>query len=78
MKQKKKLIAPMKKNVDEQQQLEAANEQTDEANISHTKVKFEVFGEEMLEKTVKSSGNSGRIYLPPDWVGHLVKIIRID
>ena len=42
------------------------------------KVKFEVYGEEMLEKMVKSSGNSGRVYLPPNWVGHNVKIIRID
>lgn len=51
-------------------------------NISHDsppdKVKFEVYGEEMLEKEVKMSGNSGRVYLPPDWVGHHVKIIRID
>jgi putative transposon-encoded protein len=44
----------------------------------HKMVKFEVFGEEMLEKQVKLSGNSGRIYLPPDWVGHRVKVIRID
>jgi putative transposon-encoded protein len=42
------------------------------------KVKFEVFGEEMLEKEVKLSGNSGRIYLPPEWVGKHVKIIRTD
>ncbi|HJX35075.1 MAG TPA: DUF2080 family transposase-associated protein [Desulfatiglandales bacterium] len=42
------------------------------------RVKFEVYGEEMVEKEVKMSGNSGRVYLPPDWVGHLVKIIRID
>jgi len=42
------------------------------------KVKFEIYGEEMLEKEVKMSGNSGRIYLPPDWVGKQVKIIRID
>lgn len=41
-------------------------------------VKFEVYGEEMLEKEVKLSGNSGRVYLPPNWVGHKVKIIRID
>ena len=68
----------MKKNVDEQQQLEAVNEPNDKADAVHTKVKFEVFGEEMLEKSVKSSGNSGRIYLPPDWIGHRVKIIRID
>jgi putative transposon-encoded protein len=32
----------------------------------------------MIEKTVKLSGNSGRVYLPPTWVGHNVKIIRID
>jgi putative transposon-encoded protein len=47
------------------------------ANLS-TRVKFEIFGEEMIEKRVKASGNSGRVYLPPDWVGHKVKIIRID
>ncbi|MGA6925049.1 MAG: DUF2080 family transposase-associated protein [Desulfosarcina sp.] len=43
-----------------------------------TRVKFEIYGEEMIEKEVKSSGNSGRVYLPPDWVGRHVKIIRID
>jgi putative transposon-encoded protein len=42
------------------------------------RVKFEVFGRLMIEKTVKPSGNSGRVYLPFDWVGHQVKIIRID
>ena len=42
------------------------------------KVKFEIYGEEMIDKKVKPSGNSGRVYLPPDWVGHQVKIIRID
>ena len=47
-------------------------------DINHGRVKFEVYGEEMIEKEVKLSGNSGRVYLPPDWVGHQVKIIRID
>ncbi len=42
------------------------------------KVKFEVYGEEMIEKEVKQSGNSGRVYLPPEWVGKHVKIIRIE
>lgn len=41
-----------------------------------TKVKFEVYGEEMIEKTVNSSGNSGRIYLPPEWIGTRVKVIK--
>lgn len=40
--------------------------------------KFEVYGQEMIEKRVKAAGNSGRVYLPPDWVGRNVKIIRID
>jgi putative transposon-encoded protein len=43
-----------------------------------SKSKFEVYGEEMIEKEVKQSGNSGRVYLPPEWVGKHVKIIRID
>lgn len=47
------------------------------ADISSNKVKFEIYGEEMIEKRVKLSGNSGRVYLPPNWVGHKVKIIRI-
>ncbi len=41
-------------------------------------VKFEVMGVEVLGKQVKQSGNSGRIYLPPTWVGKKVKIIRLD
>jgi len=48
------------------------------SGIARGKVKFEAFGEEMIEKKVSLSGNSGRIYLPPDWVGHHIKIIRID
>ncbi len=47
-------------------------------DVPNSKVKFEIYGEEMLEKRVKSSGNSGRVYLPPNWVGHKVKIIRTD
>jgi hypothetical protein len=42
------------------------------------KTRFGIFGEEMIEKEVKLSGNTGRVYLPLDWVGKHVKIIRID
>ena len=42
------------------------------------KAKFTVFGASMIEKEVGSGGNTGRVYLPPDWVGKRVKIIRID
>jgi len=54
------------------------NESTKNRSQTLSKVRFEVFGEEMIEKTVKSSGNSGRIYLPPNWVGHTVKIIKVE
>ena len=54
------------------------NDNQSSAGAPNSKVKFEIFGEEMLEKRVKASGNSGRVYLPPNWVGHKVKIIRTD
>ena len=63
----------------------ATNEKTPETSENKgpseqpdKRVKFEIYGEVMIEKSVKSSGNSGRVYLPPNWVGHQVKIIRID
>lgn len=42
------------------------------------KPKFEIYAEEMIEKKVRPSGRSGRIYLPPEWVGKHVKVIRLD
>jgi len=39
-------------------------------------VKFEIYGEELIEKTVNASGNSGRVYLPPEWIGTKVKVVR--
>ena len=68
----------MDNTTDDKRETEAAHELIEAARNVQLKVKFEVFGEEMIEKDVKSSGNSGRVYLPPDWVGHRVKIIRID
>ena len=71
----------MKKNVsikNGKKALNTAYESTGEDEPDMSKVKFEVYGEEMIEKEVKLSGNSGRVYLPPDWVGRRVKIIRID
>lgn len=47
-----------------------------EEDYSSKKVKFEIFGEELIEKIVNSSGNSGRIYLPPEWIGKIVKVVK--
>ena len=41
-------------------------------------VKLEIYGEEVIEKIVKLSGNSGRVYLPVIWVGSRVKIVKLD
>jgi putative transposon-encoded protein len=54
------------------------SERNGASRMDHGKVKLEVYGEEMVEKVVKLSGNSGRVYLPPDWVGCRVKIIRLN
>jgi putative transposon-encoded protein len=67
---------PIEKNNTSDQYPE--NDKEPVVDAPNRKVKFEIYGEEMLEKRVKSSGNSGRVYLPPNWVGHKVKIIRTD
>ena len=67
---------PNEKNYSNDQHPE--NDKKPVADTPNSKVKFEIYGEEMLEKRVKASGNSGRVYLPPNWVGHKVKIIRTD
>ena len=42
------------------------------------KIRFELRGLEMVDKLVTRSGKSGRVYLPTDWCGKRVKIIRLD
>lgn len=33
---------------------------------------------QVIEKVVKPGGNSGRVYVPIDWVGKRVKIVLVD
>lgn len=35
-------------------------------------------GYEMLEKEVNKSGNSGRVYVPIQWIGKKVKVILLE
>lgn len=42
------------------------------------RVKVQLFGYEMFEKQVNKSGNSGRVYVPVDWVGKKVKVILLE
>jgi len=41
-------------------------------------VKVELTGFELLEKVVNKSGNSGRVYVPVEWIGKKVKIILLE
>lgn len=40
--------------------------------------KIQLTGYEMLEKEVNKSGNSGRVYVPVEWLGKKVKIILLE
>ena len=40
--------------------------------------KIQLIGYEMFEKQVNKSGNSGRVYVPVEWVGKKVKIILVE
>jgi len=39
---------------------------------------IQLIGYEMLEKQVNKSGNSGRVYVPVDWIGKRVKVILLE
>jgi len=41
-------------------------------------IEIKINGFEMLEKRVNKSGNSGRVYVPVEWVGKRVKIILVE
>ena len=41
-------------------------------------VKINLTGFEMLEKQVKRSENSGRVYVPVEWIEKRVKIILLE
>ena len=45
---------------------------------TQTKMKITVDAYQVIEKTVKPSGNSGRVYVPTDWVGKKVKILLLE
>jgi putative transposon-encoded protein len=47
------------------------------ARLFSSPVKFVVHGEEMVEKKVHQTGNSGRVYLPQAWIGRRVKVILV-
>jgi len=47
-------------------------------NRNEMTMEVKISGYEAIEKKVKASGNSGRIYVPVQWVNCRVKLIRLD
>jgi putative transposon-encoded protein len=39
---------------------------------------FQIHGYEVIEKEVTNAGTSGKIYLPVNWIGKKVKVVRIE
>lgn len=42
------------------------------------KMEIKVSAYQIIEKIVKLQGNSGRVYLPKNWVGKKVKIFLLE
>jgi putative transposon-encoded protein len=42
------------------------------------KTQIRLTGFEMLEKQVNKSGNSGRVYVPVNWLGKKVKVVLLE
>jgi putative transposon-encoded protein len=40
--------------------------------------KIQLTGFEMLEKQVNKSGNSGRVYVPVEWISKRVKVVLLE
>ena len=41
-------------------------------------MKIEIGAYQVTEKLVKPGGNSGRVYVPKDWIGKRVKIFLME
>jgi putative transposon-encoded protein len=41
-------------------------------------MKIEITAYQIIEKTVKQSGNSGRVYVPVEWIGKKVKVALLE
>ncbi|WP_319506457.1 DUF2080 family transposase-associated protein [uncultured Methanolobus sp.] len=54
----------------------AANRLINRYIVTTMEIKTDAY--QVIEKTVKSSGNSGRVYVPKEWVGKKVKILLMD
>lgn len=41
-------------------------------------MEIKITGYQIIEKIVKQSGNSGRVYVPIEWIGKKVKVVLVE
>jgi len=49
-----------------------------EVPVASRPIEIHMLGYEVVEKRATSSGTSGRIYVPPSWIGKLVRAVRLE
>ena len=57
---------------------ESSEDQPSKHKVEDQHSEFKVYGFEMLDREVKQSGNTGRVFIPRNWIGSRVKIIRVS
>ncbi len=53
-------------------------QENDNMPRKETKDVYQIRGYEVIVKKVTPAGTSGKIYLPVDWIGKRVKVVRFD
>ena len=46
--------------------------------MKRKEVECVLIGYELLEKEITKNGNSGRVYVPIDWIGKRVKVVLLE
>jgi hypothetical protein len=54
------------------------NPEENDVPVASRPIEMHMMGYEVVEKRATSSGTSGRIYVPPSWIGKLVRAVRLE
>ncbi len=57
---------------------ESSEDENPKVKVENQPSEFKVVGFEMIDREVRKSGNTGRVYLPRNWIGSRIKIIRVS
>jgi len=51
---------------------------SDNIIVMNQEMEIKINAYQIIEKVVKQSGNSGRVYVPIEWIGKKVKVVLIE